>query len=282
MVRDPNEAYTRAVKEALVDAMLESSGPLNLAPDEWLTVAARDNVPQRPAGAGRLDRAQERDLQDQGERSGRVPLGRDDARTGAEEESRPKEKRLRPGNRLWGTGVLLTAMSYNAAMRSRLLPAGFALCLVLVLLVTAGCARTRYVENDLKLVDVKTGWYDAGIVGGQNKIVPSITLKLQNVSDESISRVQVWAVFRRANEDKTWGEHFVRAIGPEGLDSGKVGDALVLRSTLGYTELAVAGADAAEPRVRRRQGERVRQARLAHVDQDGRVHRRSPPARAGE
>ena len=48
-----------------------------------------------------------------------------------------------------------------------------------------------YVENDLKLVDVKTGWYDVGIVGGQNKIVPSITLKLQNVSDESISRVQV-------------------------------------------------------------------------------------------
>ena len=140
--------------------------------------------------------------------------------------------------------------------------------------------RTRYVENDLKLVDVKTGWYDAGIVGGQNKIVPSITLKLQNVSDESISRVQVWAVFRRANEDKTWGEHFVRAIGAEGLDPGKTGGALVLRSTLGLHRRAAAGADAAEPRVRRRQGQRVRQARLAHVDQDGRVHRRPPPARS--
>jgi hypothetical protein len=124
-------------------------------------------------------------------------------------------------------------MSYNAGMRSRLLTA--AAVLSLVGLVTAGCARTRYVENDLKLVDVKTGWYDAGIVGGQNKIVPSVTLKLQNVSDEAINRVQVWAVFRRANEDKTWGEHFVRAIGPEGLDPGKVGGALVLRSTLGYT-----------------------------------------------
>jgi hypothetical protein len=124
-------------------------------------------------------------------------------------------------------------MSYNAVMRSRLLTA--AAVLFLASLATAGCARTRNVEDDLKLVDVKTGWYDAGIVAGQNKIVPSITLKLQNVSDESISRVQVWAVFRRADEDKTWGEHFVRAIGPEGLDSGKVGKALVLRSTLGYT-----------------------------------------------
>jgi hypothetical protein len=124
-------------------------------------------------------------------------------------------------------------MSYNPGMRSRLLTV--AAVLSLVGLVTAGCTRTRYVEDDLKLVDVKTGWYDAGIVGGQNKIVPSITLKLQNVSDESINRVQVWAVFRRADEDKTWGEHFVRAIGPEGLDAGKVGGALVLRSTLGYT-----------------------------------------------
>jgi hypothetical protein len=52
VVRDPNEAYTRAVKEALVEAMLESSGPLNLGPDEWLTVAARDNVPNDPLVPG--------------------------------------------------------------------------------------------------------------------------------------------------------------------------------------------------------------------------------------
>jgi hypothetical protein len=52
VVRDPNEAYTRAVKEALVDAMIESSGHLNLAPGEWLTVAARDNVPNDPLVPG--------------------------------------------------------------------------------------------------------------------------------------------------------------------------------------------------------------------------------------
>jgi hypothetical protein len=52
IVRDPNEAYTRAVKEALVDAMLESSGPLNLGADEWLTIAARDNVPNDPLVPG--------------------------------------------------------------------------------------------------------------------------------------------------------------------------------------------------------------------------------------
>lgn len=40
---DPNAAYTAAVKGALIDAMLEHSQALGLAPGEWLTVAARDN-----------------------------------------------------------------------------------------------------------------------------------------------------------------------------------------------------------------------------------------------
>ena len=98
--------------------------------------------------------------------------------------------------------------------------AGFALCLAASCSLVRRVRRTREVEKDLKIVDVQTGWYDAGIVGGQNKLVPSISLKLQNVSDESISRVQICAVFRRVGEDKTWGEHFVRAIGAEGLAAG--------------------------------------------------------------
>jgi hypothetical protein len=45
---DPEEHYTREVKAALVDAMIENSGPMVIEPDEWLTVAARDNVPRDP------------------------------------------------------------------------------------------------------------------------------------------------------------------------------------------------------------------------------------------
>jgi hypothetical protein len=42
-IRDPNELYTEAVKNALVDAMLRYSGQLGIGPDEWLTVAAQDS-----------------------------------------------------------------------------------------------------------------------------------------------------------------------------------------------------------------------------------------------
>src|SRR5262249_38741930 len=44
-LNDPNGAYTSEVKNALIDAMLEHSGPLNLRADEWLTIAARDGEP---------------------------------------------------------------------------------------------------------------------------------------------------------------------------------------------------------------------------------------------
>lgn len=48
VMTDPNHAYTLEVKAALIDAMLENSGPLGLSADEWLTVAARDNVDGNP------------------------------------------------------------------------------------------------------------------------------------------------------------------------------------------------------------------------------------------
>src|SRR5688572_14920546 len=49
---DPVEAYRKEVKAALVNAMLESSGSLTIGPDEWLTVAARSNVPRDPLSPG--------------------------------------------------------------------------------------------------------------------------------------------------------------------------------------------------------------------------------------
>ena len=112
-------------------------------------------------------------------------------------------------------------------MRSRLTA-----CVFIALLV-AGCA-SREVEKDLAITDVHTGWYDAGIVGGQNKLVPSITLKLKNVSAEQIARVQLNAVFRRIGETQEWDAHFVRGIGPDGLAPGAKGGELVLRSKRGY------------------------------------------------
>jgi len=42
-VDDPHTSYTEAVKNALIDAMLDYSLPMDIGAEEWLTVAARDS-----------------------------------------------------------------------------------------------------------------------------------------------------------------------------------------------------------------------------------------------
>jgi hypothetical protein len=106
---------------------------------------------------------------------------------------------------------------------------------LLTALALAGC-ESRDVQTDLEVVNVHTGWYDSGIVeGGMNKLVPSISLQLRNVSDREIASVQLNAVFRRVGEQESWGEHFVRAIDTNGLAAGATTSPIVLRSTFGYT-----------------------------------------------
>ena len=126
---------------------------------------------------------------------------------------------------------------YNARMSRQSLARSIAL-IVLVLLPAGfqlACSRSRDVAQDLRIVDARTGWYDAGIIDGKNKIVPSIAFRLENISDEEIARVQVNAIFHRINETEPWGDYYAPAIGSEGLKPDTIGKELVLRGNLGYT-----------------------------------------------
>jgi hypothetical protein len=48
IVEDPEAAYTREVKAALIEAMLVNSQPLSIAADEYLAIVASDDVPTNP------------------------------------------------------------------------------------------------------------------------------------------------------------------------------------------------------------------------------------------
>ncbi len=118
---------------------------------------------------------------------------------------------------------------YNRAMVTRLI------LLLAAFVSLAGCS-SREVEKDLQVVNVHTGWYDVGVVNGENKLVPSISFQLKNVSQEDISGVQVNAVFRDVKQDGIIGEHFVPAIGSDtSLKAGATTNAIVMRSKVGFT-----------------------------------------------
>jgi hypothetical protein len=116
---------------------------------------------------------------------------------------------------------------------TRLLPVG---AVLLVSVVSISCGSSEGAVAALEPLDVVTGWFDAGILeGGKNKLVPSVSLKLRNKSDDPIRSVQVNAIFRRVGEQEMWGEYFGWAIPREPLPAGATTNALVMRSALGYT-----------------------------------------------
>jgi hypothetical protein len=119
-------------------------------------------------------------------------------------------------------------------MRMRL-----ALILGVALSVAAGCGggTEQPISKLLEPVEVKTGWFDAGIESGMNKLVPSITLTLKNVSSELVANVQLNAVIRRVGETEEWGGAFTKVIGSEGVPPGASTKPIVLRSNLGYTSV---------------------------------------------
>ena len=110
------------------------------------------------------------------------------------------------------------------------------LWLVLVVaLGAASCGPSIDLTKGLEVVDVSTGWWDAGIVDGQNKLVPTVTFKFKNASGQPLKILQANVVFRRVTEDKEWGSAFVRIAGSEGLASGATSASQTVNSQLGYT-----------------------------------------------
>ncbi len=116
-----------------------------------------------------------------------------------------------------------------------LLPIRTVVVLVLIAGTMTGCRRYVDLVAALEPVEVTTGWFDAGIVDGKNKLVPSITLQLRNRSNEPLRSVQINAIFRRVGEAEMWGEHFGWAVQRDELAPGATTDVLVMRSALGYT-----------------------------------------------
>ena len=106
---------------------------------------------------------------------------------------------------------------------------------LLLAVLSFGCGPTVDLTKGLELTIVDTGWFDAGIVNGQNKLVPSVSFTLRNVSDQKLVSLQINSLFRRVNENEEWGSAFLNAAGSEGLAPGATTPVLTARSNLGYT-----------------------------------------------
>jgi hypothetical protein len=101
----------------------------------------------------------------------------------------------------------------------------------------SACGGSVDLAQALTLETVSSGWVDTGIVDGKTKLVPSISFRLKNSSERTLSALQVNALFRRVGADDEWGSRFVTAAGTEGLGPEEATGPLTVTSPVGYTGL---------------------------------------------
>lgn len=115
-----------------------------------------------------------------------------------------------------------------APTRSRLL----AFCLLGLAAASSACTRPVDLKLALQVTDVSTGWFDAGIVNGKNKLVPSVTFRLKNTTGSAISSMSLNVVFKKDGETDHWDDVFVQqvAFGDDGQTAP-----ITVRTENGYT-----------------------------------------------
>ena len=107
--------------------------------------------------------------------------------------------------------------------------------LPLVSVCVAACGPTVDLTQGLHVDILDTGWFDAGIVSGQNKLVPAARITVKNNSGQTLGLLQINALFRRVSDTEEWGSAFITAAGSSGLAPGASVGPLLLKSQNGYT-----------------------------------------------
>ncbi len=101
-------------------------------------------------------------------------------------------------------------------------------------LLALSCGQKVDLTQALRLADVSTGWYDVGVVEGKNKLVPSVTFRLEKTSGASIGTLSLNIAFKRLNgqEEEAQDEIFLQKV--EFTDGSK-SRPLTVRAEHGYT-----------------------------------------------
>jgi hypothetical protein len=112
------------------------------------------------------------------------------------------------------------------------LPSAF--CLVFLALLLVSCGPKVDLKQALRLTDVSTGWYDAGIVDGKNKLVPSITFRLEKTADARLEPLSLNVAFKQLNgqAEEEQDEVFVQKV--EFAEGSRTAP-LTIRPEHGYT-----------------------------------------------
>jgi hypothetical protein len=106
--------------------------------------------------------------------------------------------------------------------------------LVLLLpLAAAGCGPSVDLKQAIQVSEVNSGWFDGGIVNGKNKLVPSLTFRLQKAQpDVDLDSLSLNVVFKKEGDTEPWEDIYLQRVA---FDSSGRTEPLLVRLENGYT-----------------------------------------------
>jgi hypothetical protein len=108
--------------------------------------------------------------------------------------------------------------------------------LAFIVAAGAGCTSSVDLAKSVAVTDVLTGWHDFGLVNGENKLVPSISFRLQNTGTTPLSGVEMLVAFWAEGADGESDSKLIIAT-REPLAPGASTNLLTVRSEVGATSL---------------------------------------------
>ena len=109
-------------------------------------------------------------------------------------------------------------------------------CGVIAFLVgSAACGRPIDLKTSLQATDVSTGWFDAGVVDGKNKLVPNVTFRLKNIGTQPLNYVRMNVLFMLQHQNEEWDAMLVEGIAEAPLAPGASTAPITVRGKVGFT-----------------------------------------------
>jgi hypothetical protein len=106
-----------------------------------------------------------------------------------------------------------------------------------VALAASSCTNPVDLKQAVEVTETSSGWFDAGIVDGKNKLVPSVTFRLRKKPDADLKSVSLNVVFRKVplpgtNVEEDFQDVFLQNVP---FSEGNQTALLVVRAENGYT-----------------------------------------------
>jgi hypothetical protein len=99
------------------------------------------------------------------------------------------------------------------------------------------CSPRVDLKQALEIADVSSGWFDAGIEAGKNKLVPSVTFRVRKKADVNLRSVSLNVAFRKVPLPGTSTEEELEEVFVQNVPfaEGNQTAPLTIRTQHGYT-----------------------------------------------